>query len=483
MKHRLYTTLFLVVVMCFTLACAAIIPGSRSEPGGNIATAIASEANLQPEQDAEPTAVIEEETEAAPTEEIKDTAPESQETAQPTQSAPIEEAPDTHTEVYLQAEPYWVQDGTIITVISVAKNPTNDVVNGSQYTVTAYDKNGEELLSEYDYVEVLMPNDRLAIIHYLYLSEGQKAADVKMEITPGEVTSLEVPLVHFVVDKVTVMESYFMPRITGTITNPLNRTLTDMRVLAVTYDAQGNINGGGYTYLSFLNAKETTGMDVPVDVAGEVDHAEMFVECSTSTMFSEDNSGNDLIRLFDYGFTQNGTTLNVGIIVENDDKYLPAQISQYHLTAYAADGSVLDFDSGFINVIFSGQQYGIDHSLYWDVDMDAARVEIAIFSGYSDYYYLEQNPLSVTTAELSSDGWYRGLTGSVANSHTATILYPEVVAIAYDAEGNILGAGSTSLDEIPAGGEAEFELYFDLPEDPYEVSVFPQFGISTYIGD
>lgn len=486
MKQRLFTTLFLVVVLCFTLACAAIVPGSADEPGGNLATAIASESQVQdePEQIVEPTAVIEKETEVVPTEVVEEAEPDPQETAAPTEAAQVEPtvpAPDDHTDVYLQMEPYWVQDGTIITVISVAKNPTSNVVNGSEYTVTAFDKDGAELLSDYDYVEVLMPNERLAVIHYLYLSEGQQAADVKMEITPGEVTSLEVPMVNLALDKVTIVPGSFMPRITGTITNNLDRTLNDMRVLAVTYDAQGNINGGGYAFLDFLDANGTVGMDVPVDVAGEAARAEMFVELSTSTMFTEDNSWNDLLRVFDYGFTQNGTTLNVGIIVENDDLYLPAQMSQYHITAYAADGTVVDFDSGYINVIFPAQQYGIAHSLYFEQDIEVERVEVGIYSGYSDHYDIDENPLSLVTANLTDDDWMIGCLGKIANSHTTTILYPEVVAIAYDADGNIIGAGSTSLDEVPAGGEAEFELYMDLPEGPDEVSVFAQFGSSTYL--
>ncbi len=56
-----------------------------------------------------------------------------------------------------------------------------------------------------------------------------------------------------------------------------------------------------------------------------------------------------------------------------------------------------------------------------------------------------------------------------------------VSAIAYDKAGNIIGAGSTYLDFVPAGGQAAVEVSVTTSAEPDRVELYPTLSFLTLL--
>ena len=131
----------------------------------------------------------------------------------------------------------------------------------ARYQAAAYDASGAVLQTESGYIELVLPGHRLGASDTMLLGEGQTAARVEVHISPPRMVEPQgqQPLG---VENIAIVEEGFGVRAAGLVTNAYDRDLRDVRVSAVPYDAQGNIIGGGFTYLDIIPA----GAQAPVSV-------------------------------------------------------------------------------------------------------------------------------------------------------------------------------------------------------------------------
>lgn len=150
----------------------------------------------------------------------------------------------------------------------------------TQYQVTAYSDDGKVLTTDEGYVNLILPGQIIGIGGDLYLHEGMTIHHLDAQIITGDfIESEEFPF--FSSDKVVFQAGTYSSKVTGIILSPYRSDITDVRVSAITYDENGAVNGGGYTYLDFVPANGEAAVEVLVAVTGTPIKAELFATLSS----------------------------------------------------------------------------------------------------------------------------------------------------------------------------------------------------------
>jgi hypothetical protein len=162
----------------------------------------------------------------------------------------------------------------------LVSNPnTNYSVEGNQYRVTAYDATGIVLAVEEGYINVLVPSQMLGVAGDLILPESSVIARIETQLKEGRFEQTEA-LPSFTSESVTFMPSDFFDKVTGTIVSPYNKDITNVRVSAISYNAEGDIIGGGYTFIDFVPAGGRSAAEVSVTVPEQPTINELYATVS-----------------------------------------------------------------------------------------------------------------------------------------------------------------------------------------------------------
>lgn len=158
-------------------------------------------------------------------------------------------------------------------------------------------------------------------------------------------------------------------------------------------------------------------------------------------------------------------------ILENPNDDLAAMDTPYQVTAYGLRGAVLATDSGSIPVVLPSQRLGIGGLLTLASGETVDRLQIEIES--DELSEVEPQPtLTVENVEYRPDGDTPKVTGIVRNPHQEDLRRVRVSAIAYDAEGIIIGGGSIVIDSIAASGQKIVEVPLTSSGPPARVELY-----------
>ena len=146
-------------------------------------------------------------------------------------------------------QPFFYQDDQSLTVVFLIENPNEGhTVENSQYQLIASDEAGTVLKTNSGYVELILPNEKLAVVSNTYLEKGQKAGKIEVQLKSGKSQASDLKSPLFQSDNITYYADQYFPKVTGVLTNSLTRSFSNLRVTAVLYDQSNNIIGGGYTF-------------------------------------------------------------------------------------------------------------------------------------------------------------------------------------------------------------------------------------------
>jgi hypothetical protein len=395
-------------------------------------------------------------------------------TPQPTATPTPQPSPTPEPEDLIIADYGFGQDGRQLGFAFVISNPNPGLAfEDTQYQVAAYDADGTVLETDSGYISLILPGQDLGIAGEMFIDEGVTVDKIEAQLSLGDAEPSD-PLPTFVVDHVTYLSSEIFNRVAGVVTNPYSVPIQDLRVSAILRDVDGSIIGGGYGYLNFILANGTTGFDLSVSSAGDVATAELHPTISTlSELTLGDESPDDAqdITLHKSGFGQTEYRAGYALLVENPNDNYAIESTQYHLTAYAADGTVLAAEEGYIDVILPGQTLGIGDTISIIGDATIDHVDAQILAG--DYEPSDPIPtftsenVSYQPGDFSSD-----TTGEIVSPYNKDITDIRVSAIAYDDAGNIVGGGFTYLDFIPANGKAAVEVSTACSGTPATVELY-----------
>ncbi len=323
------------------------------------------------------------------------------------------------------------------------------------YQVAASNSAGEIIATDSGSISALFPNQILGLAGTLFLEEGQTISKIDIQLSKGKEVATE-PLETFTVEGTLYVSGDFSSEVTGIITSHFTRTFDDVRVSAITYDESGAINGGGFTFANFIPANDSIGVDVSVTSTGEVAKAELYpIISALSLLRSEDDIPADgqPLELVDFGFGVDDFGNSYGLLVRNPNESYSLESSKFTVTAFDQAGAVITTDSGYLDVVLPGEEFGIGGSLFAQSDAPITSIKVHIRDGS----FVETDLTAGFTAEdiafipgsFSSD-----VTGTIVNPFTAEITNLRVNALVFNEEGKIVGGGFTYLDFISAQGSS-----------------------------
>jgi hypothetical protein len=343
----------------------------------------------------------------------------------------------------------------------------------TEYKIAAYNAAGTVVETSSGYISLILPGQTLGIASSLYLSEGVTVSEIKFSLVPGTPVDAGNSL-PFTASQAVYYPNDYYPEAMGLITNPYSQDITDLTVYALVYNSAGEIIGGGSTYLYFILANRSTGVDVYVTSAGTVAYVELYPAMTSLT----DLTPTDTIpvdaqepTLEKQGYGQNGTEVGYGLLIKNPNSTYAIEDSQYHITLFAADGTILATEEWYADLLLPNQTLGIGGDIYLNDATNVASIDVQFKSGKFIATTITQAFTSKNVAFLP-DLYYPKITGEIVNPFAKDLSSLEVAAIAFDAAGNIIGGGYTYIDFAPAESSIAVEAYVTTSGTPATVNLY-----------
>lgn len=408
------------------------------------------------------------------------TAPTATAAAQPTATqaatATATEPPAVEGEIeLLQAGYSQSAPGELISWGFIIQNSNPELaVEDLEYRVIFFDDAGVVVETEESTVPLIFPGQRTGFASSIFVDDDVAAASMEVQVTPGTTTTVEVAE-GFAVDNVNYFGDEFFPRVTALVNNPLPNIVTDLRVSAITFDAEGNINGGGFTFLSTLAPSGQTGVDVSVDSV-DVASAEVFANVSFLTDTIEANLATDpVLAKFGFGQEAGGTNVGWGAIIENPNASDIILDSEVQVWFEDAEGRVLDASSTRLDAMPPGGSIGIaDDFVFLPDGTTATTMNIILRPGTLEATDLT-SWFTVEDVAYVDDAFFPEVTGTVVNPFPTDLEDLYATAIAYDEADNIIGGGFTFVDLLLANGRTGVAVGVTTSATParVEIYVFP----------
>ena len=175
-------------------------------------------------------------------------------------------------------------------------NPTPETtVTFGQFHVSFYDEDGRPLDGDGGWIYYAPPGDTRAIgSNSSYVLTGTVPTTMEIALAPGWISDTEEFdwfTDRFIVEDLAYQEQPTVDRpfspheVTAVIRNPYDEDIEPLDAIAVLYDEEGNIIGGGTTSLSFLPAQGESPIAVGVAASATPAMVELYIYPSTSTQF------------------------------------------------------------------------------------------------------------------------------------------------------------------------------------------------------
>lgn len=135
------------------------------------------------------------------------------------------------------------------------------------------------------------------------------------------------------------------------------------------------------------------------------------------------------------------------------------------------DGTVLDTNEGYINLLLPEQTLGLGSDLFLNEGMEIDHIDVQVLAG--DFIEIEPIPFFTYENVVFQPGSYSSkVTGVVVSPYSSDITDLKVSAIAYNENGEIIGSGDTFLDFSPANGKAAVEVSVTVDGTPATVEIY-----------
>jgi hypothetical protein len=171
------------------------------------------------------------------------------------------------------------------------------------------------------------------------------------------------------------------------------------------------------------------------------------------------------------GLGQRGRSVGFGFVLENPNANYAIERSQYQVAIYDEAGTVLQTESGYIEVILPSQRLGIADDTSVPEGAKAARLEVQISA--KNYVASEALPAFVVgQTDYVADNYYPQVTAVITNPYASEVTDPRIHVVAYNAAGKIVGGGFTYVNFIPARGRTGATVSVVTDGEPARVEVY-----------
>jgi hypothetical protein len=158
------------------------------------------------------------------------------------------------------------------------ENPNQqEAVQSVRFQAAAFDADGNPLEAASGNIPLLLPGERLGVSGCLFLPENSSASRIEVQLLPGEYTPLQRlsnPPLSTV--QISYSDSSGIRKTVGIIRNTLNRDVSNVQVYAVAYDVNGNLVGGGSSFLNSIDGNSDAAVEILISCAGTPARVELY---------------------------------------------------------------------------------------------------------------------------------------------------------------------------------------------------------------
>ncbi|HZQ34574.1 MAG TPA: FxLYD domain-containing protein [Dehalococcoidia bacterium] len=369
------------------------------------------------------------------------------------------------------------QQGHTLSYAFVVENPSTGVaLENIPYRATFYNAAGAAAHTDFGIVQLVPPGQQIGQAQIITLIHEGAIDHVEVALQQGRAVPTR-PLPEFTADQLSYTPGQSLGTIGGIVHNPAAVAFSHVLVSAIAYDAADRIIGGGFTVLPLLPPAGQARVHAQVLTAAPPDHERLFVELRDPGDFAAASAtpAQADLTIVAQGFGQgSGTeqgTVGYGIIVQNGSTSLEYDGVGYQAVFYDANGIVIASEADELERILPGERLGVAQRRVLAQGGTAARMEVKLLPG-------KAQPATATAGLVGGGATYgphRGVysvVGTIRNAGSQDIKAPQVFALAYDAQGRIIGGGATIGDLVPAGREAEVEIFITSAGAPARIELF-----------
>lgn len=171
-------------------------------------------------------------------------------------------------------------------------------------------------------------------------------------------------------------------------------------------------------------------------------------------------------------FIQQETDLTVVFFLQNIDPKLTYFNIEYTVYAFDGAGATIGTDSGPIDFIAPGENFGAASLIFLDYGDVVEKVDVEwTCSAVEGSPY--RSPFSVTKTRFIDDLYFDVFTGLIANQGTVSFTDLRVNAIGLDAYGRLVGGGIGNVSMLPGKERVGVNVYGTVTEEPAQVLFYP----------
>lgn len=154
-------------------------------------------------------------------------------------------------------------------VFFVHNSDTTQAATDIQYQLTVMAENGDVVAVQTGWINHILPDDTTAIYSSISTPAGMQGVRHFVELLPGKFDTPQFAGNPFFTDNYDLNDAGFWPSVTFDLTNNSDKSVIDLRMVVVLYDADDNFIGGGYASSETIAAGATLNQSVTVNFEGE----------------------------------------------------------------------------------------------------------------------------------------------------------------------------------------------------------------------
>jgi len=374
---------------------------------------------------------------------------------------------------YSQAEAY----AEVSWGFLISNQDRTNAMFDTAYVLTFLNETGETVKVDEGYIDVLLPGVEIGVGGSTFLAEGAIARSMRVDVRPGRLEPLSItPTIA--VDDVAYFERSQFPIATGAISADFDLPLLDLRVYAVGFGRDGEIIGGGNTYLPFVSPDDPVGVEVSISSVGQPSRIELYPVITASTIHADtlarEGDESSAVAVVDQGWSvvAGSGEIGWGFILHNESDDLAVEPVLYQVTAWSADGTVLATNASYLAVLLPDEELGVGGSFFAPEGEKPARVDVQALGRSVAPIEVEAGVLATSEVRYVPDSFTPRVAGQVTNNLDLDLDSVAVFAIAYDANDAIIGGGLAYVDSVPAQGAAPVEVALAVGSEPKRVVLF-----------
>lgn len=178
------------------------------------------------------------------------------------------------------------------------------------------------------------------------------------------------------------------------------------------------------------------------------------------------------LKVLNTGYGQKDKQLGFAFVIENPNKELAYSSSQYQVSAYGKDDTVLGTEDGYITFVFPGEKLGVAGQIFLNSEDEVAKIDVQVLNGKAEPFK-ESNGFATDKAKFVPDKYFSKVTGIVTSTYKKDIKQVRVSAVLYDKDDKIIGGGFTFVDFVPAGGKSAIDMSATAAGDVAKVELYP----------